>query len=211
MSPSLPLTPVQERVLSLIGTGSTISDAARSVGVHRNTIGNWIRSSPLFKDGLACAQYDQVLFWREHAQLLADSALQAIQQIIEDDRATPSTRLRAALAIFQMVSSPVKPNPYPPVSSALLPVPDAPPAEPENSENLHKNAQSESEKTAPTQRSAPKTGRNDVCPCGSGLKFKRCCLGKSGDRRLTPAAAAPPCTVSPYSGYSKQSASATSR
>jgi hypothetical protein len=89
-------------VLSLIGTGSTISDAARSVGVHRNTIGNWIRSSPLFKDGLACAQYDQVLFWREHAQLLADSALQAIQQIIEDDRATPSTRLRAALAIFQM-------------------------------------------------------------------------------------------------------------
>jgi hypothetical protein len=88
MSPSLPLTPVQERVLSLIGTGSTISDAARSVGVHRNTIGNWIRSSPLFKDGLACAQYDQVLFWREHAQLLADSALQAIQQIIEDDRAT---------------------------------------------------------------------------------------------------------------------------
>jgi hypothetical protein len=186
MSPSIPLTPVQERVLSLIGTGSTISDAARSVGVHRNTIGNWIRSSPLF-------------------------TLQAIQQIIEDDRATPSTRLRAALAIFQMVSSPVKPNPYPPVSSALLPVPDAPPAEPENSENLHKNAQSESEKTAPTQRSAPKTGRNDVCPCGSGLKFKRCCLGKSGDRRLTPAAAAPPCTASLYSGYSKQSASATSR
>jgi uncharacterized protein len=24
----------------------------------------------------------------------------------------------------------------------------------------------------------PKTGRNDPCPCGSGLKYKRCCLGK---------------------------------
>lgn len=23
------------------------------------------------------------------------------------------------------------------------------------------------------------TGRNDPCPCGSGKKFKRCCLGKS--------------------------------
>ena len=23
---------------------------------------------------------------------------------------------------------------------------------------------------------APKTGRNDPCPCGSGNKFKRCCL-----------------------------------
>lgn len=22
----------------------------------------------------------------------------------------------------------------------------------------------------------PKTGRNDPCPCGSGLKYKRCCL-----------------------------------
>jgi hypothetical protein len=23
-----------------------------------------------------------------------------------------------------------------------------------------------------------KIGRNDACPCGSGKKFKRCCLGK---------------------------------
>jgi len=25
------------------------------------------------------------------------------------------------------------------------------------------------------QRDAPKTGRNDPCPCGSGKKFKKCC------------------------------------
>ncbi len=25
-----------------------------------------------------------------------------------------------------------------------------------------------------------KTGRNAPCPCGSGKKYKRCCLGKSG-------------------------------
>lgn len=24
----------------------------------------------------------------------------------------------------------------------------------------------------------PKTGRNDPCPCGSGKKYKRCCLEK---------------------------------
>lgn len=24
----------------------------------------------------------------------------------------------------------------------------------------------------------PKVGRNDVCPCGSGKKFKKCCMGK---------------------------------
>lgn len=33
-------------------------------------------------------------------------------------------------------------------------------------------------------RAAPKIGRNDACPCGSGKKFKKCCLGKdSGEPR----------------------------
>ncbi len=27
-------------------------------------------------------------------------------------------------------------------------------------------------------RAGPKIGRNDPCPCGSGLKYKKCCLGK---------------------------------
>jgi hypothetical protein len=30
----------------------------------------------------------------------------------------------------------------------------------------------------PTKRTAPKVGRNDPCPCGSGNKYKRCCLKK---------------------------------
>ncbi|MFC1705359.1 YchJ family protein [Planctomycetota bacterium] len=29
--------------------------------------------------------------------------------------------------------------------------------------------------TPPFRRSAPKVGRNDPCPCGSGKKYKRCC------------------------------------
>ncbi len=29
--------------------------------------------------------------------------------------------------------------------------------------------------TLPLRRDAPKVGRNDPCPCGSGKKFKRCC------------------------------------
>ncbi len=31
--------------------------------------------------------------------------------------------------------------------------------------------------------SAEKIGRNDPCPCGSGLKFKRCCETKRQQRR----------------------------
>ena len=29
-----------------------------------------------------------------------------------------------------------------------------------------------------------KVGRNDPCPCGSGLKYKKCCLGKPGKETL---------------------------
>ncbi len=35
------------------------------------------------------------------------------------------------------------------------------------------------EKKAPDRRDAPKVGRNDDCPCGSGKKYKKCCgMGK---------------------------------
>jgi SEC-C motif-containing protein len=33
--------------------------------------------------------------------------------------------------------------------------------------------------TPPFKSEEKKTGRNDPCPCGSGKKFKKCCLGKS--------------------------------
>ena len=31
----------------------------------------------------------------------------------------------------------------------------------------------------PTQIKRKKVGRNDPCPCGSGKKFKKCCLDKN--------------------------------
>jgi SEC-C motif-containing protein len=31
----------------------------------------------------------------------------------------------------------------------------------------------------PVRNEAPKTGRNDPCPCGSGKKYKHCCLAKA--------------------------------
>jgi uncharacterized protein YecA (UPF0149 family) len=27
----------------------------------------------------------------------------------------------------------------------------------------------------PVRRAEPKVGRNELCPCGSGKKFKKCC------------------------------------
>ena len=33
----------------------------------------------------------------------------------------------------------------------------------------------EAPKQQTVKRSTPKVGRNDPCPCGSGLKYKKCC------------------------------------
>lgn len=38
----------------------------------------------------------------------------------------------------------------------------------------------------PFQRDTEPTGRNDLCPCGSGKKFKRCCLPKMRKARMVP-------------------------
>jgi uncharacterized protein YecA (UPF0149 family) len=32
---------------------------------------------------------------------------------------------------------------------------------------------------APIQRAGPRVGRNDPCPCGSGKKYKNCCMRMS--------------------------------
>lgn len=40
---------------------------------------------------------------------------------------------------------------------------------------FYKDAKSNQE---PIRRTAPKVGRNDPCPCGSGKKFKKCCESK---------------------------------
>ena len=34
----------------------------------------------------------------------------------------------------------------------------------------------------PIKRDYPKIGRNEPCPCGSGVKHKKCCLLKRWDR-----------------------------
>jgi len=48
-------------------------------------------------------------------------------------------------------------------------------------EALGKNRFLKETKVAPTEkqlvRKPPKVGRNEPCPCGSGKKFKKCCLG----------------------------------
>jgi len=162
------LTPPQEQVLALISAGSSISQAAQSAGIHRNTIHNWVRSALSFRVAMAEARAAKALFWREQAEELAAAALDTIRAIMTDPKAPASVRLKAAQSILNLATTPPpqfmhnSAQSMPQVAPAQsLPVPPI----------VHNPAQS-------MRRTTPKTGRNDLCPCGSGKKFKRCCLNR---------------------------------
>jgi transposase-like protein len=163
-SPSLSL--VQERVIVILATGASLSAAAAQAGVHRNTIGNWRRTSPVFRYLLEDALYDRALLVREQAEALAGSALATIREILTDGKAAASVRLKAALAILNQACTP------PPDPPALLIPESSAPTEPQI---VHNSAQMP---TSTYSRTDPKIGRNQPCFCGSGRKFKQCCLNK---------------------------------
>ena len=48
------------------------------------------------------------------------------------------------------------------------------PEEPEDTSDLERLLRAGGE-SASAVRAAPRIGRNDHCPCGSGKKFKKCC------------------------------------
>ena len=167
---SLPqLSPIQDQIVVALANGASLSDAAAAAGIHRNTVGNWRRNSAFFRAEFAQVQYDRALLLREQTESLAATAIDTIRAILTDPQASPSVRLKAALAILNQLSAPLPDPPWVELSAS-----DSQP------ENMHKNAQVSANTY---RRDQPKTGRNEPCRCGSGRKFKQCCLGKPA---LTP-------------------------
>jgi preprotein translocase subunit SecA len=151
--------------------GANLNAAADQAGVHRNTIANWRHSSPAFEAALRDAQNDRADMLREGAVARAELAFQALEQILQDPKSSVSARLRAAIFILShALPSPAKERRATPTLPKSAPEPGT-----QNPDFMHKNAQIPPQ---PYRRPDPKTGRNDRCPCGSGRKFKQCCLNK---------------------------------
>ncbi|MCU1258724.1 MAG: Protein translocase subunit SecA [Bryobacterales bacterium] len=180
------LAPAQEQVIGLLSLGSTLSAAAEAAGVHRNTISNWRRTQPAFACALDAAHYDRVLHWRSLAEENAELAIATIHNLLADPNTPPGIRLKAALAILKECTT--LPPASPSMAEHVIPrqiaaaletatvVPDEPVPDASlcTDEALHNSAQS----PQPFRRQLPKVGRNDNCLCGSGQKYKRCCLLK---------------------------------
>ena len=97
-------------------------------------------------DASLSAQQERAFVLREKAEEMIDLAFNTLKSILSDQKASASVRLRAALAVVKIVTTPVPPQKRTPV--------------PANSENLHNSAQSAQRET--------KIGRNDLV--GSNLK-----------------------------------------
>jgi len=175
MQPTTVLTPIQLTLLNLVTEGYSIMEAAKeaaqqtaketakATSLSWAIIMEWSRTIPEFRLALDEAIECRALLNRERAQELTYEALQVLVNLLSDERASPSIRLRASTFVIKMAT----PNAESKRKAAPKQQPQAETAE--NSEKVHKAAQSQ------PVRLPVEPGRNSVCPCGSGAKFKRCC------------------------------------
>ena len=105
-SPDPTLTPKQHHVLALLANGHSLSQAAQAIGVHRNTICNWRRATPAFAREIEFAMREQALVWHDQAVELAPRASQVLSDILDNPDTAPALKLRAALAILKLASTP---------------------------------------------------------------------------------------------------------
>jgi transposase-like protein len=104
------LAPEQLIVISALSSGATMTKAAEEAGIHRNIISNWRRNQLSFQHALSEAQYDRALYYREEAEALVDQAFAAINQILADPKTQAGVRLKAALALIQLATTPLAPK-----------------------------------------------------------------------------------------------------
>jgi SEC-C motif len=196
-SPDPSLTPRQHHVLSLLAVGLSFSAAAEGAGVHRNTITNWRREIPSFATAFEKAARDQARAFQEEALDAVPLATQVILAILNDPATPPALRLRAAGMILKMAdikSAAQEREVLIDLQTGIRTITEEPAPDPEKVARLRAEIEStraqiraELEKrcalesqipaqscTIPIRR-APEPGRNSLCPCGSGQKYKRCC------------------------------------
>jgi len=171
------LDELQLTVIDALTCGANLIDAAAIAGVHLTTLAKWRRNSLNFQVALSHALNIRALQVREKALALVDRAFETLDEILRDPKASPSVRLKAAIFI---VKTGMAPPPY--KTEKPLTLFDQPIDKCFGKKDQKEESQSPSpvneQIPQPCRRPGPKVGRNQACPCGSGQKYKRCCLGK---------------------------------
>ena len=163
------LTAKQTDVLQALAEGLSVTAAAARAGVHRSTVHLWTRDHPTFSRAWLAAR-------QERAEHLADSladlhqlACDTFRQILSDDQAPASVRLKAAMEIVKLVQN-QRPTELAQLKTQLRD------DRVFNDLALAQTANQRPPATPPVTIAPEKAPvRNAPCPCGSRLKYKRCC------------------------------------
>lgn len=164
--PANSLSPVQLQVLDLLLAGSTVTEAAEQAQIHRTTIHHWCRVDAVFVAALNAAKERRFHDVNDELRSLSGPALEALRQALTVDKPVAPARLRAALAVLKAIQQDAPRSPA--ISQHTVALPDA---------FIETEETQAADLTHPGtfRREGPKIGRNEPCPCGSGLKHKRCC------------------------------------
>ncbi|MBS1823993.1 MAG: SEC-C domain-containing protein [Acidobacteria bacterium] len=189
-----PLNAKQLEAIQALSSGLTATAAADAIGVHRTTLHNWCRTIPDFSDTLEASKRAYIDKYRSAMNSLADPSINILRNILDDDSASPSLRLRTALAIIKFVTTAEKSS-TPKQQQSTDQLLDAaymagyraaqdeihhnsslssPVETDESDESIESTEPAESAESHDTPQTH-QTPRNALCPCGSGAKYKRCC------------------------------------
>ena len=161
------LTAVQQQVLQALVAGTSITAASQDAGVHRTSVHLWTRQHPHFARALLDARQEKADRLLDELTDLADLAINTFRHLLSDENASPATRLKAAMEIVKLVES------QRPAQRQATP-----------EEVKFDKIDSEITLSQVAQAKPPvRVGRNAPCPCGSRLKFKRCCANPAAQSR----------------------------
>ncbi|MBL8296657.1 MAG: SEC-C domain-containing protein [Bryobacterales bacterium] len=186
MSTSTQLPPIQAAAAIALGFGLNLSAVAAKFDIHRSTIHNWMKV-PEFLQAVQTAQAEFQTQFRTELAILTHRALETVQEILASPEASPAVRLKAALAVLKQDWKLPHSTDFDTFSQtgASLRNEMPPETEPGPFDTFRHPATNEINDVRnemapePTARPQPvhrrKVGRNVPCPCGSNLKYKRCC------------------------------------
>jgi len=90
---------------------------------------------------------------------IADEAIKGVFRVVIEHQPAEQVPVPAGAPVFE------------PIPTGQL-LPQA--ASPRRPQQLHTNRGEDGEAAKPVHRDQPKVGRNELCPCGSGKKYKKC-------------------------------------
>jgi hypothetical protein len=100
-TPPPPLSSVQQCVADALAAGSTLTDAAKTYGVHRVTIYRWMKACKPFVEALHRSRAEFVLSRRDALHHLSNRAVETLLAILDNPKSSPAVLLRTSMFILQ--------------------------------------------------------------------------------------------------------------